>query len=72
MSLRPQSTAGRRLAWLVGSGLGLVPIARASHFQWPGTRIPRSARPWIALLDGHRQADGGEIAVLMFGTRCFR
>jgi MOSC domain-containing protein YiiM len=46
--------------WLAGRGLGLVPIARASHFQWPGY--------WIALLDAHTQPDGAETAVLMFGT----
>jgi hypothetical protein len=46
--------------WLAGRGLGLVPIARASHFQWPGY--------WIALLADHTRADGGGIAVLMFGT----
>jgi hypothetical protein len=53
------SIAGWR-TWLAGRGLGLVPIARASHFQWPGY--------WIALLDGRNPAEGGETAVLMFGT----
>jgi MOSC domain-containing protein YiiM len=49
--------------WLAGRGLGLVPIADAAKFNWPGY--------WIALLGTQRvQSDRGQnqIAVLMFGT----
>jgi MOSC domain-containing protein YiiM len=50
-------------SWLAGNGLGLVPIADAPKFNWPGY--------WIALV-GTRQPDSnGEpdyMAVLMFGT----
>ena len=50
-------------SWLAGSGLGLVPIAEAAKFSWPGY--------WIALLGTPaRHAEAGEdrTAVLMFGT----
>jgi hypothetical protein len=46
-------------AWLAGRGFGLVPIANAASFQWPGY--------WVAALDtaeGVREPS----AVLMFGT----
>jgi MOSC domain-containing protein YiiM len=49
--------------WLAGRGLGLVPIADAAKFNWPGY--------WIALLGTQLpQADGAhdQTAVLMFGT----
>jgi MOSC domain-containing protein YiiM len=49
--------------WLAGKGLGLVPIADAAKFNWPGY--------WIALLDlPQPQSDGrgDQTAVLMFGT----
>ena len=42
--------------WLGGRNLGLVPIADAAAFQWPG--------PWIARV---RSADGDH-AVVMFGA----
>jgi MOSC domain len=51
---------GRWRTWLAGRGLGLVPIARAEHFQWPGY--------WIALLDDSSHAADADLAVLMFGT----
>jgi hypothetical protein len=51
---------GQWRTWLAGRGLGLVPIARAGHFQWPGY--------WIALLDDASHGGDGELAVLMFGT----
>jgi MOSC domain-containing protein YiiM len=43
--------------WLAGRGLGLVPIAGAERFNWPGY--------WIAVID---DAAAGQVAVLMFGT----
>jgi MOSC domain-containing protein YiiM len=49
--------------WLAGKGLGLVPIADAAEFNWPGY--------WIALLDVRPpQSDDrrDQTAVLMFGT----
>jgi MOSC domain-containing protein YiiM len=49
--------------WLAGKGLGLVPIADAAKFNWPGY--------WIALLGKQPpQSDGrhDQTAVLMFGT----
>lgn len=49
--------------WLAGKGLGLVPIADAAKFNWPGY--------WIALLGTQPpQSDGrpDQTAVLMFGT----
>lgn len=52
-----EDVAGRRLGrWLGGFGVGLVPIANAATFMWPG--------PWIA-----RVRRGGERrAVVMFGV----
>jgi MOSC domain-containing protein YiiM len=50
-------------SWLAGNGLGLVPIAEAAKFNWPGY--------WIALLGTQLPESDGEqdqIAVLMFGT----
>jgi hypothetical protein len=53
-------------SWLAEHGSGLVPIADPVRFQWAGW--------WIAVVedpprpaDG-RQVDGGEVAVLAFGT----
>lgn len=50
-------------SWLAGRGSGLVPIAGAARFNWPGY--------WLAVLDfrggAERRTDDG-IAVLMFGT----
>jgi MOSC domain-containing protein YiiM len=45
--------------WLAGRGVGLVPIANASRFQWPGYRI--------AVLDGTPETKE-QTAVLMFGS----
>jgi MOSC domain-containing protein YiiM len=45
--------------WLAGRGVGLVPIAKASRFQWPGY--------WIAVLDATPESNE-QTAVLMFGT----
>jgi MOSC domain-containing protein YiiM len=45
--------------WLAGRGVGLVPIANASRFQWPGY--------WIAVLDATPEAKE-QTAVLMFGS----
>jgi len=45
--------------WLAGRGVGLVPIADPSRFQWPGY--------WIAVLDA-TPASPEPDAVLMFGT----
>jgi MOSC domain-containing protein YiiM len=45
--------------WLAGRGVGLVPIASASRFQWPGY--------WIAVLDATPESREQE-AVLMFGS----
>jgi len=45
--------------WLAGSGFGLVPIAKAESFQWPGY--------WVAALDA-AQGVRAPSAVLMFGT----
>jgi MOSC domain-containing protein YiiM len=49
--------------WLAGKGLGLVPIADAAKFNWPGY--------WIALLGTQSPQSTGrhdQTAVLMFGT----
>jgi MOSC domain-containing protein YiiM len=61
--LELSGAVARWRSWLAGQGRGLVPIADAARFNWPGY--------WIALLGmpaGH--SDGGEdrTAVLMFGT----
>jgi MOSC domain-containing protein YiiM len=45
--------------WLAGRGVGLVPIANASRFQWPGY--------WIAVLDSTPESEE-QMAVLMFGS----
>jgi MOSC domain-containing protein YiiM len=45
--------------WLAGRGVGLVPIANASRFQWPGY--------WIAVLAGTPESEE-QTAVLMFGS----
>ena len=45
--------------WLAGRGVGLVPIANASRFQWPGY--------WIAVLAGTPDSNE-QTAVLMFGS----
>ncbi|HJY44617.1 MAG TPA: hypothetical protein VJ301_08335, partial [Propionibacteriaceae bacterium] len=45
--------------WLAGLGIGLVPIANASKFQWPGY--------WIAVLDATPESNE-QTAVLMFGS----
>jgi MOSC domain-containing protein YiiM len=45
--------------WLAGRGVGLVPIANASRFQWPGY--------WIAVL-AEMPESKEQTAVLMFGS----
>jgi MOSC domain-containing protein YiiM len=45
--------------WLAGLGVGLVPIANASRFQWPGY--------WIAVLAGTPDSNEQTVA-LMFGS----
>jgi MOSC domain-containing protein YiiM len=45
--------------WLAGRGVGLVPIANASRFQWPGY--------WIAVLAETPESEE-QTAVLMFGS----
>jgi MOSC domain-containing protein YiiM len=45
--------------WLAARGVGLVPIANASRFQWPGY--------WIAVLAGTPELKE-QTAVLMFGS----
>jgi MOSC domain-containing protein YiiM len=61
----PQQEANLRDAvaqwrtWLAGRGVGLVPIANASRFQWPGY--------WIAVLAGTPESKE-QTAVLMFGS----
>jgi MOSC domain-containing protein YiiM len=45
--------------WLAGRGVGLVPIANASRFQWPGY--------WIAVL-AETPESTEQTAVLMFGS----
>lgn len=57
----PRAVARWR-SWLAGRGLGLVPIADAAKFNWPGY--------WIALISTElEQSDGqNQMAVLMFGT----
>jgi hypothetical protein len=49
-------------SWLAGRGAGLVPVADASRFNWPGY--------WIAVLGGGgAETDGAQsLAVLMFGS----
>jgi MOSC domain-containing protein YiiM len=45
--------------WLAGRGVGIVPIANPSRFQWPGY--------WIAVLAGTPESKE-QTAVLMFGS----
>jgi MOSC domain-containing protein YiiM len=45
--------------WLAGRGVGLVPIANASRFQWPGY--------WLAVLAAMPESKE-QTAVLMFGS----
>jgi hypothetical protein len=58
----PQAVSRWR-SWLAGRGVGLVPIAGAARFNWPGY--------WIAVV-GERGPESGDTptrsAVLMFGT----
>lgn len=61
--LELSGAVARWRSWLAGSGLGLVPIADAAKFNWPGY--------WIAILGTQvPQSDGeqDQTAVLMFGT----
>lgn len=61
----PQADADLNVAiaqwrtWLAGRGFGLVPIANASAFQWPGY--------WIAVLEA-ADSSREQSTVLMFGT----
>jgi MOSC domain-containing protein YiiM len=54
-----RAAVGQWRTWLAGRGVGLVPIANASRFQWPGY--------WIAVLAGTRES-AEQTAVLMFGS----
>ena len=50
-------------SWLAGRGAGLVPVANAARFNWPGY--------WLAVLGHGHGADGSAdepTAVLMFGS----
>ena len=49
-------------SWLAGRGAGLVPVANAARFNWPGY--------WLAVLGdtGREQPADDGTAVLMFGT----
>ena len=61
--LELSGAVARWRSWLAGQGLGLVPIADAAKFNWPGY--------WIALLgnqEGHSEDGKDRTAVLMFGT----
>ena len=54
-----RAAVGEWRTWLAGRGVGLVPIANASRFQWPGY--------WIAVLA--ETPESTELtAVLMFGS----
>ncbi len=53
------TSVGRWRSWLAGHGAGLVPIAGAERFSWPGY--------WIAVLDTADPA-AARAAVVMFGT----
>jgi MOSC domain-containing protein YiiM len=46
--------------WLAGRGLGLVPVHAPATFNWPG--------PWLALLPAGDGDEGGEVAVVAFGS----
>jgi MOSC domain-containing protein YiiM len=54
-----RASIARWRTWLAARGLGLVPVANAPGFQWPGY--------WIALLEASRRSPE-QHAVLMFGT----
>jgi MOSC domain-containing protein YiiM len=54
-----RAAVGQWRSWLAGRGVGLVPIAHASRFQWPGY--------WIAVLAGTPESTE-QTAVLMFGS----
>lgn len=54
------ASIGRWRSWLAGHGAGIVPIAAADRFSWPGY--------WIAIVDRISAPAGGASAVLMFGT----
>jgi len=54
-----RAAVGHWRTWLAGRGVGLVPIANASRFQWPGY--------WIAVLAGTPESTE-QTAVLMFGS----
>ena len=54
-----RAAVGQWRTWLAGRGVGLVPIAHASRFQWPGY--------WIAVLAGTPESTE-QTAVLMFGS----
>jgi MOSC domain-containing protein YiiM len=54
-----RAAVGQWRTWLAGRGVGLVPIAKASRFQWPGY--------WIAVLAGTPESKE-QTAVLMFGS----
>ena len=54
-----RAAVGQWRTWLAGRGVGLVPIANASRFQWPGY--------WIAVLAGTPESNE-QAAVLMFGS----
>jgi len=54
-----RAAVGQWRTWLAGRGVGLVPIANASRFQWPGY--------WIAVLAGTPESQE-QTAVLMFGS----
>ena len=60
--LELSQAVGRWRSWLAGRGLGLVPIAGAEKFNWPGY--------WIAVLGEPEPAPAPQdlTAVLMFGT----
>jgi MOSC domain-containing protein YiiM len=54
-----RAAVGHWRTWLAGRGVGLVPIANASRFQWPGY--------WVAVLAGTPESEE-QTAVLMFGS----
>jgi MOSC domain-containing protein YiiM len=54
-----RAAVGQWRTWLAGRGVGLVPIANASRFQWPGY--------WLAVLDATSESRE-QMAVLMFGS----
>jgi len=54
-----RAAVGQWRTWLAGRGVGLIPIANASRFQWPGY--------WIAVLAGTPESTE-QTALLMFGS----